>query len=161
RTLLTLQDGTDIAYLPLPPAGEWAIGELMLMSAGNAVEAEPSQVTRLAVSRRAGGWFPVEDSLVIEPSVGAFVAQGAPDIVVYAEGGVALGRGVYEVSANEEDVEMVLLDVAYDGETAVVPVLLAGSVPPDEGGPEEPPAPPDDGGPEEEGPGGPDGPEPE
>ena len=161
RTLLTLQDDSDLAYLPLPSTGEWAIGELTLMSAGNGGEPEPSQVARMAVCRRAGGWFPVEDSLVIEPSQGAFVAQGAPDIVVYAEGAVALGQAVYELPASEEDIEMVLLDVTFAGEAAVVPVLLAGSVPPDDGGPEGPTIPPDDGGPEEDEPDGPYGPEPE
>ena len=139
---LELIAGRDAASLPLPdaPATGWLFAALELRPASATGTAGASEVLQLAVYRSDAGWFPAEDGLQVDAAAAGFACDENPVVIAYGDAGEPLGRATYEsLPETTEDTEWLEISVTFRGESAALPVLLRGEVPPDEPPRDEPP----------------------
>ena len=126
---IELIPGDAQAVLDLPEVSptSWSFGVLELSSGGGEAPVV-TETLQIATYRSGGDWVPVEDSLQVDGATAAFECEDQPVVIAYGDKGEALGAPAYadlEDGAGEGP-EAVDLEVAFRGESAVLPVIIRG-----------------------------------
>ncbi|WP_165966656.1 FtsK/SpoIIIE domain-containing protein [Actinomadura sp. 7K507] len=128
RTECEIDEGRMLLHVPVPGAGTegWRFSTIAV---------RPGSTMSVAIYRGQGQWFPVEESLQIDPALGCFRALAPPSILAIGHGGRILGAAEPRL-AGEDSEELQEVEALHDGTSAPIPLIVrsAGLTSPGSGG---------------------------